>query len=689
MSRTFTGYLLLAAFFTAFASAHASDLILRSAKVYPSPAEPPIENASVLIHDGKIRAVGPDTAIKIPAGAAIIDCKGLTVTAGFWNSHVHILDPRLLHVRDSKAPQLNQQLDRMFNAWGFTTVFDISSMLENTLRLRRRIEDGELRGPRVLTVGEPIWTIEPVYVRDFLKENHIQIPNTDSPDKAVALVRDHAAKGANGIKLFTGSYQGMDEVAVLPLPIAKAAVDEAHRHKMPVFAHPQNVEGANVAIESGVDVLAHTIPQSPPWTPEFVARLKRANVALIPTLGLFDFEARKEPGSDEEREAWVSKMVEELRAYSAAGGDILFGTDIGYTDQYDTALEFTLMSKAGMTFQQILASLTTNPAQKLGFADRSGKVAQGMDADLVVLGGDPAKNLTAFSNVRYTIQNGRVTYSNSAAPPQSSTNLEILTLHSNIFNNTRSLRVWLPPDYQDPNQSDRKYPVFYFTDGVAAFHGRELDRVADDLIRSKQIPPTIFVGIDNGGSTLESKNPGSDRANEYLPYPDEFLTPPLPHPLGKLFPSFLEEEVRPLIESRYRTNSEVGLAGSSYGAAIALYTVLERPGHYHWLLLESPSLYIANDELLRRSASSSTWPARVYLGAGTNEGEGDSKLEMVQDVNRLTTLLKNRTSVCLLIVPGAEHNENAWHARLPSALRFLLGNEPCQNLQRTSSAIQP
>jgi imidazolonepropionase-like amidohydrolase len=76
-------------------------------------------------------------------------------------------------------------------------------------------------------------------------------------------------------------------------------------------------------------------------------------------------------------------MVAELRAYSQANGDILFGTDIGYIDHYDTALEFTLMSRAGMNYQQILASLTTNPARKFRYSDRVGVIAKGMEADLV------------------------------------------------------------------------------------------------------------------------------------------------------------------------------------------------------------------------------------------------------------------------------------------------------------------
>jgi imidazolonepropionase-like amidohydrolase len=387
-----------------------ADLALSGAKIYTSPADAPIENGSILIRDGLIFAVGPSSTVKIPRSATVIDCKGLIVTAGFWNSHVHILSPALLHAQTSDAQQLDQQLDTMFNRWGFTTVFDLASVLDNTLALRRRIESGELHGPRIFTVGEPIWTIEPIYVRDFLRENHIHIANTSTPQQAIALVRDHAAKGANGIKLFTGSDQGAGKVDLLPIATAKAAVEEAHRYGMPVFAHPTSVEGAEVAIESGVDVLAHTLPNSPPWTHEFIEQLKHAHMSLIPTLTLFDVEARKGNVPDQARTAFVNQMVDQLRAYSAAGGDILFGTDIGYTQHYDTTMEFALMSQAGMNYKQILASLTTNPPQKFGDSSHTGRIAKNMTADLVILNADPAQDVTAFSKVRYTIRSGKVVY---------------------------------------------------------------------------------------------------------------------------------------------------------------------------------------------------------------------------------------------------------------------------------------
>ena len=100
-------------------------------------------------------------------------------------------------------------------------------------------------------------------------------------------------------------------------------------------------------------------------------------MALIPTLTLFDVEAKKAKVSAEENEIWIKQAVQELKAYSDAGGQVLFGTDAGYIDQFDTAEEFQLMSRAGLSFQQILASLTTNPATRFGYSSHSGRIAKG------------------------------------------------------------------------------------------------------------------------------------------------------------------------------------------------------------------------------------------------------------------------------------------------------------------------
>jgi imidazolonepropionase-like amidohydrolase len=390
-----------------------SDLVLVHARIYTSPAEKPIDDGTVVIHNGQIRAAGPGKTTKAPRLArlvTVLDCTGMSVTAGLWNSHVHILTVGLLHADQVPSNQLTSQLEAMLTRWGFTTVFDTASLLANTNVIRKRIADGEVMGPKILTVGEPFYPKDgvPVYVRPFLEENHIDLPTDQSNTEAVARVGRQVRDGADGIKIFAGSIES-GGVLIMPLDMAKAIVAEAHRLGKPVFAHPSNEQGVEVALQSGIDVLAHVAPMSGPWTPALVERMKAAHIGLIPTLTLFDVEAKKAHVSPEE----INAVVDQLKAYSAAGGQILFGTDVGYTDHYDTAEEYTLMSQAGMSFPQILASLTTNPAERFGRSSHSGRIAKQMDADLAVLDGDPSTDIAAFSKVRYTIRNGKIIYKRS------------------------------------------------------------------------------------------------------------------------------------------------------------------------------------------------------------------------------------------------------------------------------------
>jgi imidazolonepropionase-like amidohydrolase len=259
-------------------------------------------------------------------------------------------------------------------------------------------------------VGEPLWTEIPIYVRDFLAQNHLDMPEVKTPEEAVAQTVRLAEAGVNGIKLFTGSVQGERPVATMPLALVRAACTEAHRRHLPVFAHPQDTAGLEVAIAGGVDVLAHTTPQTAMWTPELVQRLRDARIVLIPTLTLFDFEARKGAMPLAVTQSWLELMLGELRVFSSAGGEVFFGTDVGYTDHYDTGMEFTLMARAGLSFPQILASLTTRPAARFGSETDTGRIATGMEADLVVLDGDPAEDITALAKVHTLLRHGREIY---------------------------------------------------------------------------------------------------------------------------------------------------------------------------------------------------------------------------------------------------------------------------------------
>jgi len=99
-----------------------------------------------------------------------------------------------------------------------------------------------------------------------------------------------------------------------------------------------------------------------------------------------------------------------LHDFESAGGTVLFGTDVGYLSDYATVDEYVFLTEAGLDFRHILAMLTTTPAQRFGLPKRTGRIAAGMDADIVLLRGDPAAAIQAFDKVAYTLLQGKVIY---------------------------------------------------------------------------------------------------------------------------------------------------------------------------------------------------------------------------------------------------------------------------------------
>ena len=106
----------------------------------------------------------------------------------------------------------------------------------------------------------------------------------------------------------------------------------------------------------------------------------------------------------------LANALRQLREFCNQGGRVLFGTDVGYTQLYDTTSEYEYMAQAGMSWRDILASLTTNPSSFFK-AENTGRVESGGAADLAVLDGDPAADVRNFAKVAYTIRAGQVIYS--------------------------------------------------------------------------------------------------------------------------------------------------------------------------------------------------------------------------------------------------------------------------------------
>jgi imidazolonepropionase-like amidohydrolase len=400
--------LLLAILFSCICSSlFAHVLAITGAKIYASPADAPIENGIILIEDGRILALGPIDAVKIPEGAETLKCDGMFITAGFQNSHVHLTESKWEEAKKQSAENLNTALSEMFLRYGFTTVVDTGSSLENTLAIRSRIEAGELNGPKIITAGSPIYPENgiPYYLKESLPPAILPLLATPAtPEAAKSVVQERINSGVDIVKIFTGSWVARGKVLNMPVEIASSIAGEAHEKGKPVFAHASNVKGLEIALDSGVDVLAHALDDDRGWNASHISRMKAANMAMIPTLKLFFGPS------------FFKYILKEVADFSTAGGEILFGTDVGFMTDYDPAQEYELMGEAGMTWKQILASLTTSPAGRFQESKVRGRIAAGLAADFVVLGTDPAIDAKAFSDVRYTIRAGNIVYKRSQTP---------------------------------------------------------------------------------------------------------------------------------------------------------------------------------------------------------------------------------------------------------------------------------
>lgn len=378
-------------------------LAVRGARVYTSPDSSPIEHATVLARNGVIVAVGADVAI--PQNTQILECHNCTVTAGFWNAHVHFTESKWDFSAYKSSDTLNGQLADMLTSRGFTTVVDLGSDIRQTISLRRRIESGDLNGPTIYTAGSGIYPPHgiPYYLDSMPLFIRWLMPQPETPEAAEKIEETNIRRGADVLKLFTGSIVKPGTVLSMPVDIARAAVNVAHGHGQVAFAHPSNLAGTKVAIDSGMDVLAHA-PSVPDGIDQaLVQSIVDRRMSMIPTLKMFATTVTTDP-------KFLDPIYDIVRRFHSLGGDLMFGTDVGYMEDYSTEDEFRALAQCGLSFREILRMLTVAPATRLKVDAQRGTVTPGKMADLVVFEGDPAVEVAAFSRVHFTVRNGRLIY---------------------------------------------------------------------------------------------------------------------------------------------------------------------------------------------------------------------------------------------------------------------------------------
>ena len=397
--------------FGQFSLVSGQPFVLVGGTIYTSPAEDPIHDGVILIRDGRIVSVGNRGSVNLPADVESLDCLGMTITAGFWNSHVHFFERKWSEAAAIPAEELGRQLEDMLTQYGFTSVFDLGSQWENTKQIRNRIESGEVPGPRIRTTGEALVAknaLPPDLVFRMMGLINYPTPEILDAAEAVAASKGLLEAGADGIKIHL--QQPPSPNSPFPVEAISATVNVAQQLGKPVFAHPATGQDVLAAANAGVDVIVHTTPTSGPWDESIITAMKDNGVALTPTLTLWKYFLRHDRISTQQQV--VETAVGQLRVWVDANGTVLFGTDLGAVD-YDPSEEYALMAEAGMDFRQILASLTTAPAEKFGELHQLGRIAPGFSADITILKNDPSEDISSLVAVEYTIREGKIIYRRS------------------------------------------------------------------------------------------------------------------------------------------------------------------------------------------------------------------------------------------------------------------------------------
>lgn len=396
-----------------------ADLIITNVKIYRSPSQPVIDVGSVWLQDGNILRV--EAGAGLPnAGADVerVDGRGRVLTAGYWNSHVHFSPPTWTDPGEMNDAELRALMERMLIRWGFTTVVDTGSDPRWTDALERRLRAG-LPGPRILrTAGSFVGKgASPAYL-DF------KLPELETPEQARKATAAMVDLKPQGIKIFTGSFAGPGKALHMTQEVVDEITKTAHGAGLWVMAHPQSLRGMELAVNGGVDILAHTAPDAGRLPKDLVRAMVKHNVALIPTLQLWRFELSRAGAPPRAVDRFQQTGVDQLRDFASAGGEVLFGTDVGYMTDLDPTEEYQKMTEAGLGFRRILTSLTTAPARRFDSvaggergSEARGTITPGEPADLVLLASDPATDPTAFARPAMVFRNGLEIYSAPTGRP--------------------------------------------------------------------------------------------------------------------------------------------------------------------------------------------------------------------------------------------------------------------------------
>jgi imidazolonepropionase-like amidohydrolase len=393
----------------------ASTQVFVGARLIDGTGRPPVENAVLVVANGRVEAAGRADRVRVPAGARRVDVSGRTIVPGFINTHGHINDVKGLEARPEfyTRDNVGRQLG-LYARYGVTTVFSLGGDGPAGFEVR----DGQRRdGPGGLAR---------LYVAG-------RIVTATTPDAARREVDDVAAMKADLVKIRVDDNLGT--TTKMSPDVYAAVIDQAHARGLKLAAHIFALADAKGVLGAGGDFIAHSVRDAP-VDEAFIGQLKARDLCVSPTLmrevSTFVYESRptffddpfftreadpavltalQAPARQEATRASKSAQrykvaldvaKRNLKQLSAAGIRIAFGTDSGPAARfqgYFEHMELELMVDAGLTPMQALVSATGDAARCMGVATNLGTLEAGRAADFLVLARNPLDDIRATRTI--------------------------------------------------------------------------------------------------------------------------------------------------------------------------------------------------------------------------------------------------------------------------------------------------
>jgi imidazolonepropionase-like amidohydrolase len=430
-------------------AAHSPPVLLRDVRVIDGNGGPPLEHADILITGSKITAVngpsdGAADAKKLPPNTAIIQLSGKTVLPGLISNHSHLGIIKGTSASGNNVTRANiiRQL-RQYTAYGVTTVTSLGLNLKPFYDLQPQAHTGATKTADMFGADKGFGAPNDGVPRSSSGVLDTQVYRPSTPEEARAEVRETAQRHPDLIKIWVDDMHHTVPAKMNP-EVYKAVIDEAHVNGIRVAAHVYYLEDARQLVSDSVDILAHGVRDTA-VDPDFVKSIKTHGAWYVPTLSLDEsfyiyaehpewlqqpfFRRALQPSlaAQLNDSAWRARILADTRTVTAekqalavnmknvkalfdAGVNIGFGTDSGATPLriagFAEHRELKLLTEAGLTPLQAIQTATKNAAALLHLDDR-GVIAPGKIADLLVVDGDPSKDISAVDNIESVWRRGK------------------------------------------------------------------------------------------------------------------------------------------------------------------------------------------------------------------------------------------------------------------------------------------